>query len=193
MTMVRFTFLTGDCNFVDYGGKWISNRQNNGEFDYYFVIELLNWRESVGEREAKEIGSKYHISLSVVAPSQVSENNMQQAYNCSGIGADTLRNAETGGYLANVQAEALHGYSGGTQVYGANGNNWQSLMRLTKRESRQCASLLGFYLDRPVNRLGMTGWESIKLTDTRTVLERVLSEGSETSQTALMDKLIAPH
>ena len=49
---MRFSFLTGDMNYTTYGGKWISTRQNNGEFDYYFVIELLNWPETVGQREA---------------------------------------------------------------------------------------------------------------------------------------------
>ena len=47
---MRFSFLTGDMNFTRYGGKWISTRRNNGEFDYFFVVELLNWRETVGER-----------------------------------------------------------------------------------------------------------------------------------------------
>ena len=32
--MVKFKFLTGDCNVSQYGGKFISNKQNNGEFDY---------------------------------------------------------------------------------------------------------------------------------------------------------------
>ena len=50
--MIKFRWLTGDMDFLTYGGKWISTRQSNGEFDYYFVIELLNWRETVGEREA---------------------------------------------------------------------------------------------------------------------------------------------
>ena len=65
---MRFSFLTGDMDFTTYGGKWISTRQSNGEFDYYFVIELLNWRETVGEREAPP--ETYNVSLSVVSPAR---------------------------------------------------------------------------------------------------------------------------
>ena len=65
---MRFSFLTGDVDFATYGGKWISTRQSNGEFDYYFVIELLNWRETVGQREAPP--ETYNVSLSVVSPQE---------------------------------------------------------------------------------------------------------------------------
>ena len=65
---MRFYFLTGDVNYTTYGGKWISTRQSNGDFDYYFVIELLNWREAVGDREAPP--ETYNVSLSVVSPQE---------------------------------------------------------------------------------------------------------------------------
>jgi len=63
--MIRFTWLTGDMNWADYGGKWISQKLNNGDFDYFLVLEVWNWFESVGAKEAK-----YNVSLSIVSPSQ---------------------------------------------------------------------------------------------------------------------------
>ena len=65
---MRFSFLSGDMNFTRYGGKWISTRRNNGEFDYYFVIELLNWRETVGRERAAET---YNVSVSIVSPDEL--------------------------------------------------------------------------------------------------------------------------
>ena len=45
MPKVRFTFLSGDCNWSDYGGKWISQKFNNGDFDYWLVRELIPMSE----------------------------------------------------------------------------------------------------------------------------------------------------
>ena len=63
---MRFKFLTGDVNFLDFGAKWISSKRNNGDFDYWLVIELINWAEAVGEKEAP---ARYNLSHCVVAPS----------------------------------------------------------------------------------------------------------------------------
>jgi hypothetical protein len=54
---MKFKFLTGDINWQTYGGKFISKKLNNGEFDHWLVIEVTNWANAVGEREAKAIGA----------------------------------------------------------------------------------------------------------------------------------------
>ena len=60
---MRFSFLSGDMNFTRYGGKWISTRRNNGEFDYYFVIELLiGVRLLAGTRRGKPTMSPFPLS-----------------------------------------------------------------------------------------------------------------------------------
>lgn len=162
--MVKFKFLTGDVDCAaTYGGKWMSNPQSNGEFTYYFVVELINWVESVGERDAPK--EKYNLSLSVVSPEQAGEENMRKAYNDCDMLIDT----------PEMQVEALHAYAGGVPIWNSNGNNWQKLMKQARKEALVASMLIGFYLDRPVNRMGETGWEALKLTDPRKVLERVLA------------------
>jgi len=151
--MLKFKFLTGDVNFTDYGGKWISNRRNNGEFDYWFVIELRNWEDCVGEREAKEIGAKYNLSLSVVAPSQAPEKERQSVLDS--YGQESFQCLER-------EIEAFHAYGPKVNVWDANGNNWCKLMRQAKEEANKADMLFGFYMDRPVNKIGTSGWEAIR-------------------------------
>jgi len=74
-----FKWLTGDVNWRDYGGKWISNKLNNGKYDYWFVIDFVNLYEACGEREANEMGGKYSCSLEVVSPSLAGEENLKKA------------------------------------------------------------------------------------------------------------------
>jgi len=162
--MVRFKFLTGDVNFTTYGGKWISNAQSNSEFTYYFVIELMNWKEAVGEREAP--AETYHISLDVVSPEQAGEENMRSA----------LQDYPDIKITPEIQVEALHQYAGGVPVFSANGNNWKDLMKQAKKEAQVKEMFFGFAMDRVVNRIGETGWERLKLTDPRVVLDRVIAE-----------------
>jgi len=166
---MRFSFLTGDVNYTTYGGKWISTRQSNGEFDYYFVIELLNWRETVGEREAP--AETYNISLSVVSP-QEAQDKIGAALDCCGITEAMLQSATGNGYRDSVLVEALYTYGVHTPVWSKDGNNWRALMGEARQEAGQCEFLFGFYLDRPVNRIGTTGWESLR-GDLTSALDRI--------------------
>jgi hypothetical protein len=128
--MVRFTFLTGDRNYLGYGGKWISNRINHGDFDFWLVAELINWEDAVGEREAKEVGAKYNLSLSVVAPSQPSRKEIMSACNCMGF---DIADWDTASY--RVQVEVLHGYGVYAQIWNENGNSFRKLWKQMRHEA----------------------------------------------------------
>lgn len=60
---MRFRFLVGDMNWETYGGSFVSKRLNNGEFDYWLVLEVI-------PSENEEANPRYQVSLNVVAPSQ---------------------------------------------------------------------------------------------------------------------------
>lgn len=156
--MVRFKWLTGDVNWLTYGGKWISNKQNNGEFDYWLVLEILNWEESVSERDAAEIGHKYNVQLSVVSPGQAGQKNIEAAQSCCGVDDEMLARAGDEG-----KVEILYSYGVHTPIFDKGGNNAHKLIREAKRYANQEAStLFGFLMDRPVNKIGTTGWESLR-------------------------------
>ena len=173
--MVRFHFLTGDASPEVYGGKWISNRQSNGEFDYYFVIELMNWEEAVGERDAAGKPT-YNLSLTVVSPQQAGEKHLESAYSCCGIEDEMLETAKKNGSLVEVQVEALHAYAGGVPVWGEDGNNWRKLFKEARKQAEISTIMFGFVMDRPVNRIGETGWEALRHADVKDVLDRVIAE-----------------
>lgn len=150
--MLRFSFLTGDVNFSDYGGKWISNKWNNGDFDVYFVIELVNWQDAVGEREAKEVGAKYNVNLSCVAPAAVSADEMASARRSCGW--DDMPNTPA------AIVEMLHSYGVRSPIEDWNGNNWRKLMAKAKERARLSSSFtFGFDMDKPKNAIGATGWD----------------------------------
>lgn len=142
--MIRFTKLNDTM--------YISNRQNNGEFDYWLVLTLVVWAEAVGDREAEEIGATYNLTLCVVSPQQAGEDNVEQAMD----GWDQETPTE------EQKAAALAEYGVYAQVWNKNGNNLRALLQEGHKEAGLVQMLFGFYMDRRVNQIGTTGWEALK-------------------------------
>ena len=151
--MIKFKFLTGDVNWLDYGGKWISQKFNNGEFDYWLVRTIFNWEEAVGEREAKGHG-KYCVEIKVVAPEQF--ENKQGAMDCSGVEGKWEDLAD------EVKVELIESYAGGVNIFCESGDNYKDLFKRGAKEAMGSSMLFGFYMDRPVNKIGSTGWDALK-------------------------------
>lgn len=163
----RFRFLTGDVNWKEYGGKFVSQRLANGydgpnavvgldyDFHYYYVME-------VNPNEDYEYGDKrphYYVTLSVVAPEAVPTNEMQRAYDCLGMYLEDLEKLKADPIFA---VEALHDYGTYAVVWQESGNNLSKLMAEARREAQLCEMMFGFYMDRYVNRIGTTGWDAVR-------------------------------
>lgn len=156
---VRFHWLTGDVDFLSYGGKWISNKQSNGEFDYWFVLELFNWEDSVGEREAKERGQRYFVELRVVAPSEVPEEHRRKAVRY----CDEAYSLNLDAISSENMVEMIDQYGVHAVVFSVGGNNAKKLLKRAKEQANVMeAFTFGFVMDRPRNALGSTGWDFIK-------------------------------
>lgn len=150
--MTKFRFLSGDINYKDYGGKWISGKLNNGEFDYWIIIEVINWLDAVGEKEAP---AKYNVSVSVVSPSEAGIENLERAKQYCGVEDEELSDEH--------KVKLLHSYGVFTQVWCENGNNYEKLMKEAHRfVNTELYILFSFVMDRGVNRIGTTGWEALK-------------------------------
>jgi hypothetical protein len=149
---IRFRFLTGDVNWLAYGGKWVSPKQSNGEFDYWLVIELVNMEDACGG-DARE---KYNVTLSAVSPSEAGTNLASALQSC-GVEAN-----DPSATNVLAQVECLHSYGIHVPLWIGNGNNAHKLLREARREARPATGLFGFYMDRAVNRIGTTGWEAIR-------------------------------
>lgn len=160
----RFTFLTGDVNWLQYGGKWVSQKLSNGEFDYWLVLELVNMHDATGDEDQE----KYNVALYAVSPDQAGAENLKRAFDCCGIPEEQMNEPL-------VQVEALTSYGVHALLWQSNGNNAHKLLREAKRQPVE--GLFGFYMDRPENRIGSTGWELIK-GDINSALARTIVSGT---------------
>ncbi len=178
---IRFKFLTGDVNWLDYGGKWISQRFNNGEFDWWFVLTLDNVEDRVGEREAKEVGAKYWVTVAVVAPEEFSDKEGA----VEGMGDEYTWDKLT----PEMKVELVEQYAGGAQVFHAAGNNYKKLFKEARQKATESEFLFGFAMDRAMNAIGSTGWDFLK-GDITAGLRRYAESGkSDDPKMNLMKKL----
>jgi len=106
----------GDVCYKQYGGKWISQKLNNGEFDYWLVLEAINWYDST----SGGCSCNVQFCLSVVSPQQAGKHHLRQACQSCGI-EDANPN--------RMQVEALHSYGVTSPIWAKDGNNWAELMK----------------------------------------------------------------
>lgn len=148
--MIRFKWLSGDVNDLLYGGKWVSSKQNNGEFDYWFVIELVNMWDATGNEKQ----DKYYVTLGAVAPAEVGQKEWDSALSCVGVDdkpVDVL-----------AQVEILHDYGTYAVLGQWSGSNTRRMLAVARKRARRAEFFFGFYMDRPQNMIGTTGWDAIK-------------------------------
>ncbi len=150
----RLRFLSGDVNYLAYGGKWISKKHNNGDFDYWYVVELINMHEATGEEDQP----KYSLSISVVAPSEAPENERISAH--QSCGSDHYGGLNE--YPIELQVDTLHSYGISASIWVKAGNSFKELWKEGHDELGRISMLFGYYMDRPVNMLGATGWDILK-------------------------------
>lgn len=147
----HFHFLSGDINFATYGGKWASKRFNNGDFDYYLVIELRNNHEDSGV----DSGPMYDVSIGVVSPEAAGEKNVKDAFESCGLPDELAENAY-------IQVEALHDYGIYAHVWHVEGNNWRKLMAEAHRQALFVNAFFGLYMDERRNAIGNNGWDFVR-------------------------------
>jgi hypothetical protein len=149
---MRFQFLSGDVDWAQYGGKWVSKKLNNGDFDYWLVIELINMEEATGE---KIPGGKYTVVIQAVSPQEAGEKNLLAASDCCGLEAVEGLNDLT-------KVSLLSDYGVYAVLWSKRGNNYKQLMKEAKKEANIMQSFFGFYMDKQENVIGNDGWDFIR-------------------------------
>lgn len=149
---LKFSFLTGDINWQAYGGSWVSKKLNNGEFDYWLVIRLINWEDATGE---KPEGNTYNVELLSVSPSEAGPENLKRAFEYCGMEQKSPE------MLSNplVQVEALVSYGVCAHLWQSDGNNCHALLKEARNQALIASGLYGFFMDRQQNAIGDTGWD----------------------------------
>lgn len=151
---LHFRFLTGDVNWQEYGGKFISRKLNNGEFDYWIVIEVCS-----DPRSDNYSLRDYIVMCSVVAPSQVSEKDRQSVLRSFGWGNPDDCQAMTD----HLWVEVIHSYCGGALLWQGKGHNLRNLMKEARRHACVMGDgMFGFAMDEPQNAIGATGWDLLQ-------------------------------
>ena len=163
----HFKFLTGDVNWLNYGGKWISQKLSDGKFNYFLVIELINWEDACGELSN---GNKYNVSLAIVSPESVGEEKINKAKESMGLDSKELDEKTT--------VEILHSYGLKADIWGENGNNAHKLINLAKKEANSVELMVDVYLDKQLNKIGSTARE-IMVGDYSGGIQRTIESGTQ--------------
>jgi hypothetical protein len=154
---VKLKQIGGDNDWESYGGQFIVDEKfNNGDFDYYLVIQFENLKESMGY----EADHKYMVIINSVAPSLVSEQDLKGAFESMGVDDPTEQERIRKDQKAIAGILSEYGLS--APLFNDVGDNAKKLMDEAKKQGPTITGLYGFYMDKPVNRLGNTGWDFIK-------------------------------
>ncbi|MCJ7768020.1 hypothetical protein MUP79_06485, partial [Candidatus Bathyarchaeota archaeon] len=153
---IKLKQIGGDVNWKEYGGQFMVDKKfNNGEFDYYIIINFTNMKEAVGD----EASSKYMVTVHVVAPSQASKKQIDSAFESLGLeGKDVEKMRKDPKVVAGVLDE----YGLLAEVFTEVGDSAKELMDTAKKQVPAITGLFGFYMDKSVNLIGNTGWDALK-------------------------------
>ena len=159
--MLRYKFLTGDTNWQTYGGSFISNKLNNGDWDYWLVMEVINLG-SIPDKGREY--TEYNVSVSAVSPTAAGKEKLKEALKQCDMGdMGDMGDRELPEYFSTEigKVEALFTYGIRATLFNENGNNLSKLMKKARERSQVISGLFGFFMDSPQNRIGSTGWDLI--------------------------------
>jgi hypothetical protein len=160
MSTLKFKFLTGDVNWQEYGGKFVSKRLNNGDWDYWLVLTVTNMWDATGEDDQ----DKYHVQIEAVSPMAAGKENVDKAISSWGMSDEDIAKYEKNPLF---HVEALSEYGIFAMLWQASGNNINALLKDARKEADLITMLFGFYMDRSENGIGQDGWSLISGQDIR--------------------------
>ena len=160
---MKFKFLSGYVNYRQYGGKWISKKLNNGDFDYWLVIKIDNV-EDYEEFEYKYIGE-----ILAVSPSQISKEKLDSAISSCGFSDEQIE----AGFSDEQTVDILSDYGIFAMLGSFSDNNFDRLASTLRKEAESREFLFGFYMDKAENMLGQTGWQLIRGQDIKEYLDTI--------------------
>ena len=133
--------------------NFIAVKFNNGEFDYWLVVNFINWEEVSGEKKPK-----YVVEIKAVSPQQAGKKNLKDAFESFGVEDEKeIKKADD-----EKKVYILSEYGISARVYSAEGDNADKLLEEAKKQVPLITGMFGFYMDSPQNRMGNTGWDFIK-------------------------------
>ncbi len=141
------------CNGHD--GKGAVQGQDY-DFHYWLVMDARpNEDWEYGDKK----DPKYYVSLAVVSPEAADPKELQRAIDSYGIPDDELPR-----YMADPMflVECLHSCGVAAYVWQKEGNNLSVLMKEARKQAQTVEMMFGFYMDAPQNKIGSTGWDTVR-------------------------------
>jgi hypothetical protein len=124
----------------------------DSDWPVYFLLSL-EYTEEWGDDAVKQYG-KYHLTISAVAPEAVGEQEMVSARRSMGAEGIELDPQWLAVMLADYGVKA--------QLWQKSGNNAKTLLQAARKEFGSIRIFFGFYMDRPQNAIGSTGWDFVR-------------------------------
>lgn len=131
--------------------KYISKKYNNGEFDYYLVLNIIDFEEATGE---KIEGKRYVAEIKAVAPSLISKEEKKSVGESMGVDLKGLSEKD--------QAIEIEEYGISAPLFQETSDDKKALLRKAHEQEQIIPNLFGFYMDKQQNALGATGWDIIR-------------------------------
>jgi hypothetical protein len=144
-----------DKEYDEDGTLLVSKFTIDTEVQIYLVITVMNWHEATGERGDPE----WNITLRAVSPESVTDEAKTSALESSGIDLSEAPNDEE---RTLWLIEALTDYGTTAPIADFYSDDANVAVLAARQEAVLVQSLLGFYMDRPVNKIGSTGWQFIR-------------------------------
>jgi hypothetical protein len=140
----------------DDGGilKKISRRLFSGEFFFWLLYEIWEAEENDSYTGARV----WRIDVCLIAPEKISREEWESNVKCVG-GERWLEQPVTG----EIMAEVIHDAGGArAPLFNTQSTSKRNALYRAKRLLETAMSNLRVTLDRPVNRIGTTGWEALE-------------------------------
>lgn len=152
---MKTRFLCGDVDWQTHGGKFITKKLNNGDWDYWLVLDFMN----LDKLDLAMGNDKYRVDILAVSLQAAGQNKIDTALEFWGAeNLDAIRPE----YRNDVAIEALLDYGVYAPLQTFAGNNCQKVLKEARAQLECISKLFGFYMDKPKNIVGNTGWDFIK-------------------------------
>ena len=144
---MRFKELTNNDSEI----RLMSKKLNNGDFDYWLVIEVLYMENMVNNPDFN-----YMVTLQAVSPDEAGEEQLKSALESYGW-EDRLNDLTTLEKVGILSESGCY-----AQLWNDGGNNLKTLLKEAHNQADASGIMFGFMMDRPINAIGSTGWDFIK-------------------------------
>ena len=127
---------------------------NHGDWPFHFLI-VVDYLDRVSREWAEKSGN-YHVAIHV-ASAEACADKCQRVVDTIG---ETLETFQALPYVQQCRVVQEYGYS--AALHQNTGNNLRTLLRAARKELKVLDFMFGFYMDRPINAMGATGWDFVK-------------------------------